>query len=522
MSKCSNMGVILYRNGFCTNQKGSTRMKKRYDIEPLLASHNLRPEVLAGDLPKNPGQSKRYPDDAVKGLYLRVAMRTAGGYNKSLEVRVPGSTTFEKLCAWPDKTGELTDADTIRAKAAQWIAQIKAGTWRKPIPVALAVSAASQPVDFNAKGPTLGEVFDNYIAEMEWLRDHGSKEKSGKGDKLQGLAPRTIYTRRTCFNKYNKAEYNTPVAGITDSPAWITAKLAAPFEGKPLAKGPHDTLKAIYIGLFTHAGNPPNLRKLPAKKANGSKGNYFFQKHTLTTDQANALWVAAVTQAQRLARTTTHVPTECDDPAHERVKGVCTSPRVTEGDVREQRMIGRYVHFMALTGTRLDELRTLEWSAVDTDARLIVIPGDNTKTSHALRLPITDAHVAILEAARADNPWHGTDDARGAFVFCRGGKRGTAGHIGKTATANFWIRFQTAHSLKHRITNHALRYHFAFLGRHFEIVDRVALAALENHTVHDDEQANYEGFVPIEKLRAAMDAMAQGMAELLDPARRAA
>ena len=55
--------------------------------------------------------------------------------------------------------------------------------------------------------------------------------------------------------------------------------------------------------------------------------------------------------------------------------------------------------FVALTGARSGEARGARWSEVDTAARLWTVPGERTKTSKSLRVPLSGRAVEILADA---------------------------------------------------------------------------------------------------------------------------
>jgi integrase len=57
---------------------------------------------------------------------------------------------------------------------------------------------------------------------------------------------------------------------------------------------------------------------------------------------------------------------------------------------------GRIVRLLILTGQRREEIGGMQWSEIDLERKLWIIPGDRTKNHREHILPLTDAMVALL------------------------------------------------------------------------------------------------------------------------------
>lgn len=106
-------------------------------------------------------------------------------------------------------------------------------------------------------------------------------------------------------------------------------------------------------------------------------------------------------------------------------------------DTTRQHRLFAFFHVAAYTGARRGELLNLQWSAVDLDARKIIITGSTaviggqrvngtTKSGRTRVVSIDDATVAVLrqhkadqaaEQLRAGDSWRGTKDG---YVFTTG------------------------------------------------------------------------------------------------------
>ena len=58
---------------------------------------------------------------------------------------------------------------------------------------------------------------------------------------------------------------------------------------------------------------------------------------------------------------------------------------------------GRIVRLLVLTGQRRDEIGSLQWSEIDTDANTITLPAERTKNRRE-RVPLSEAALALLKA----------------------------------------------------------------------------------------------------------------------------
>lgn len=108
-----------------------------------------------------------------------------------------------------------------------------------------------------------------------------------------------------------------------------------------------------------------------------------------------------------------------DDPAGPALamalprNGNCTEHRAADDHVALPVILGRVqgsgaraalagcLALVAHTGVRSAEARGAEWSEFDLDARLWTLPAGRTKMGREHRVPLTDATVALLRAARA-------------------------------------------------------------------------------------------------------------------------
>lgn len=64
---------------------------------------------------------------------------------------------------------------------------------------------------------------------------------------------------------------------------------------------------------------------------------------------------------------------------------------------------GRIVRLLMLTGQRRDEIGSLRWSEIDTDGKLITLPGARTKNSREHVVPLSHAALAELKAQPKTN-----------------------------------------------------------------------------------------------------------------------
>ena len=90
---------------------------------------------------------------------------------------------------------------------------------------------------------------------------------------------------------------------------------------------------------------------------------------------------------------------------------------------------GRIVKLLLVTGCRREEIGQLQWSEVNLDTGVMIIPGERTKNHRVLELILPPLALGILRSAR---PGEGR-----AYVFGRRGDRGFAGWAwGKLALDN--------------------------------------------------------------------------------------
>jgi integrase len=58
---------------------------------------------------------------------------------------------------------------------------------------------------------------------------------------------------------------------------------------------------------------------------------------------------------------------------------------------------GRIIKLLMLTAPRRDEIGALRWSEIDTEAKLIALPGTGTKNGQEHQIPLSDAALTVLE-----------------------------------------------------------------------------------------------------------------------------
>jgi len=161
--------------------------------------------------------------------------------------------------------------------------------------------------------------------------------------------------------------------------------------------------------------------------------------------------------------------------------------------------VGRaYITLLLFTGLRRGEAASLQWSAVDLQARVIRIPAANTKSNRKLDLPMTDVVHDMLVARRAIGN-------TGDFVFFAGGK---SGHIMETK----WLFDSIAKASGVRISAHDLRRTYLTIAESCDI-SPIALRALVNHSLGKDAMSGYIQ-MSAERLREPAQRVADKLKEL--------
>jgi integrase len=105
---------------------------------------------------------------------------------------------------------------------------------------------------------------------------------------------------------------------------------------------------------------------------------------------------------------------------------------------------GRIVQLLILTGSRRDEIGSLQWPEIDLEARTITLPPDRTKNGKEHVVPLCDAAVAILKEKEKTRP-EGRD-----FVF-------GAGEGGYSGWSKSKVALDKTAKLKEPWTLHDLR-----------------------------------------------------------------
>jgi integrase len=77
---------------------------------------------------------------------------------------------------------------------------------------------------------------------------------------------------------------------------------------------------------------------------------------------------------------------------------------------------GALIKLLMLTGARRNEIARMEWSEIDLDARLWVLPAARAKNGRALHLPLSEPAIAILTALpQLSDKWVLTTDGKKAM-----------------------------------------------------------------------------------------------------------
>jgi integrase len=165
-----------------------------------------------------------------------------------------------------------------------------------------------------------------------------------------------------------------------------------------------------------------------------------------------------------------------------------------------------------LTAARTGEVLGARWSEIDLEARVWTVPASRMKAKRDHRVPLTDAALAVLEAAKV----YRTDGGGSAYVFS-GMKEGRPL---SPMTMDKVLRSQ-----KLDVTVHGFRSSFRdWAGEETSFVREVAEAALA-HVIGDKAEQAYRRGDALEKRRALMSAWADyltgGKADNVVPLRAA-
>jgi integrase len=153
-------------------------------------------------------------------------------------------------------------------------------------------------------------------------------------------------------------------------------------------------------------------------------------------------------------------------------------------------LLARAIEMLALTATRLGELRAAQWSEIDLDAALWTIPPERTKTHREHRVPLSRRVVALLKALPRDS--------NSPFVFP--GLTSPRKPLDPVALRSMLHTINGGNS----ITLHGFRSSFRdWVGDCTTYPREVAEAALA-HTVGDKAERAYRRGDALDKRRAMM------------------
>jgi integrase len=155
-----------------------------------------------------------------------------------------------------------------------------------------------------------------------------------------------------------------------------------------------------------------------------------------------------------------------------------------------------FLLLVMFTGARLHEARSLTWSDIDLQGRIIRFPAASTKAGRKLDLPMSDVVHGLLVARRALGNAH--------FVF--------PGRTNKHLRDPSFVLKQVAAKTGIQISCHDLRRTFCTIAESCD-VSPLALKALINHSLG---RGVTEGYIQmsVERLRAPMQTIADRLKEL--------
>lgn len=158
-----------------------------------------------------------------------------------------------------------------------------------------------------------------------------------------------------------------------------------------------------------------------------------------------------------------------------------------------------FLLFLLLTGMRLGETKQLQWSHVDFDQRIIVVPRELTKSDRELRLPLSHFLVELLEQR-----YRYCVQSQWVFKSPRAGK-----HLSESSYAVRAVRAKCGVYF----TFHDLRRTFLTMAAKLD-VPSYALKRLVNHSVANDMTSRYI-VLDMERLRLHMQRITDAFLDLL-------
>jgi integrase len=206
-------------------------------------------------------------------------------------------------------------------------------------------------------GNTLGKVIERYLEVRK-----------------PGLRPNSYRHADRYLNEYFKNLHGRPVEGVTRADVAIAVADIARVHGPVSAARARTALSACYSWALKEgiAGevNPVAYTNDPADEKP--------RQRMLKPEEIRALWKT------------------CPDTD-----------------------FGRIVRLLFLTGCRRQEIGSLEWSEINFDRAMLVIPGHKMKTGREHRLPLVPEAVDLLRAIprRANNPFVFGSPSRGFTGF---------------------------------------------------------------------------------------------------------
>lgn len=159
-----------------------------------------------------------------------------------------------------------------------------------------------------------------------------------------------------------------------------------------------------------------------------------------------------------------------------------------------------FMLFLLLTGMRFGETRKLQWSHVDFENKILIVPRELTKCDREHRLPLSDFLVELLRkryAFRKNSNW--------VFQSSRQKDKHLSGGAGMVR------RVRTKSGIT--FSFHDLRRTFLTMGEKLD-VPTYALKRLVNHSVSNDMTGRYL-ILDIERLRWHMCRITDAFVELL-------
>ncbi len=149
------------------------------------------------------------------------------------------------------------------------------------------------------------------------------------------------------------------------------------------------------------------------------------------------------------------------------------------------------LRFLTLTAARVGEVTGATWDEIDLEAKVWVIPASRMKANRELRIPLSDAAVAILEGIYKES-----GNAH-VFLGARTGSRLSDSML-----------LLTLKKLRPSTTVHGLRSSFRDWAGNETIFQRETIEAALAHIIGDKAEQAYRRSDALEKRRALMESWA--------------